>query len=210
VRYVRPCPLMPSVTMGIDAAVTANTNSSNTATREINAPPNFFQGPSFWSPQNPHPATTRTIFQRPRVDAVLPPASFSRAIASKYSLRDRVCSAAPARGLPLDRPAMTQGRPLMRSAIAGPVGARARSRRVSTVSAGRRNGIREAFSLIWLPMRFPKARSYVDIDGKMNDIIASTASNARTHDLRVCAIRRHRRAQSPSPASPDRWSRFEW
>jgi hypothetical protein len=122
VRYVRPCPLMPSVTMGIDAAVTANTNSSNTATREINAPPNFFQGPSFWSPQNPHPATTRTIFQRPRVDAVLPPASFSRAIASKYSLRDRVCSAAPARGLPLDRPAMTQGRPLMRSAIAGPVG----------------------------------------------------------------------------------------
>jgi hypothetical protein len=35
---------MPSVTMGIDAAVTANTNSSNTATREINAAPNFFQG----------------------------------------------------------------------------------------------------------------------------------------------------------------------
>jgi hypothetical protein len=43
VRYVRPCPLMPSVTMGIDAAVTANTNSSNTATREINATPNFFR-----------------------------------------------------------------------------------------------------------------------------------------------------------------------
>lgn len=43
VRYVRPCPLMPSVTMGIDAAVTANTNSSNTATREINAAPNFFR-----------------------------------------------------------------------------------------------------------------------------------------------------------------------
>ena len=42
-RYVRPCPLMPSVTMGIDAAVTANTNSSNTATREINAAPNFFR-----------------------------------------------------------------------------------------------------------------------------------------------------------------------
>jgi hypothetical protein len=43
VRYVRPCPLTPSVTMGVDAAVTANTNSSNTATREINAAPNFFR-----------------------------------------------------------------------------------------------------------------------------------------------------------------------
>jgi hypothetical protein len=64
VRYVRPCPLMPSVTMGIDAAVTANTNACNTATREL-TPHLIFQGPSFWSPQNPHPETTRTIFQRP-------------------------------------------------------------------------------------------------------------------------------------------------
>jgi hypothetical protein len=65
--------VMPSVTIGIDAAVTANTNACNTATREL-TPHLIFQGPSFWSPQNPHPETTRTIFQRPRVDAVLPPA----------------------------------------------------------------------------------------------------------------------------------------
>jgi hypothetical protein len=85
VLYLRPCPLMASVTMGIDAAVTANTNSSNTATREINAAPNFFRVQVFGALKIPNLQRRGRSSSASASFVVFPPASFSRAIASKCS-----------------------------------------------------------------------------------------------------------------------------
>jgi hypothetical protein len=86
-----PSPFIPSVPMRIDAAVTANTNSSNTATPEINAAPNFFGSRVFGALQIPN------LKRRGRSSSALgamqfwAPGRATGAIASKCSSRDREC-----------------------------------------------------------------------------------------------------------------------